>query len=193
MLRRPEPQAGLTLVELIVGLALFSLLFALGAPTLQKAMANARVRSAADGALSGLQLARGEALRRNTSVRFQLVSALDNSCVLSEAGPNWVVSLKPATGGCQVEPSETVDPIIVQKRSGNEGSRMVRLHAQDAAGVPATTVVFDALGRVANASAVARIDIDSAETDRPLRVQVAPGGEARLCDLAFSSSHPEGC
>lgn len=193
MLSTVRPPAGVTLIELVVGLALFALLMGLAVPAFQKMTLNAQGRTAADGTLNGLQLARAEALRRNKQVRFQLVDTLNSGCALSNRGPSWVVSLKSAAGACGVEPSETVDPLIVQKRSGSEGSRKATLNALDAAGTAAATVTFDALGRVANSDAVARIDIEAAGGDRPLRVRIAPGGEIRLCDPGFPGSHPQGC
>lgn len=188
-----RPSAGVTLIELAVGLALFALLLGLAMPAYQSWVLNAQVRTAADGILNGLQLARAEALRRNRQVQFQLMDTLDGNCAPSGRGTNWVVSLKPAAGACQVEPSETADPLIVQKRSGNEGSRNATLSASDATGAAAATVTFDALGRVANSGAVARIDIQAAGGDRSLSVRIVPGGEIRLCDPSFPSSHPQGC
>lgn len=193
MLSAVRPAAGVTLIELAIALALFALLLGLAAPAYRSWTLNTQVRTAADGALNGLQLARAEALRRNRQVRFQLMDTLDGGCAPSGRGPSWVVSLKPAVGACQIEPSETVDPLIVQKRAGNEGSRTATLNARDATGVSAATVTFDALGRVANSDAVARIDIEAAGGDRPLSVRIAPGGEIRLCDPSFPNSHTQGC
>lgn len=193
MLSAVRPPAGVTLIELVIGLAVFALLLGLAAPAYQKWTLNTQVRTAADGTLNGLQLARTEALRRNRQVRFQLMDTLDGGCAPRDRGPSWVVSLKPAAGACQVEPSETVDPLIVQKHSGNEGSRNATLTALDAAGAAANTLTFDALGRVVNVNDIARIDIAAAGGDRSLSVRIAPGGEIRLCDPGFPSSHPQGC
>jgi type IV fimbrial biogenesis protein FimT len=83
---------GFSLVELIVGMAILGVLLAIAMPAFSNWLRNARVRTAAESVQNGLQLARAEAVRRNTTIRFQLVDTADDSCALSTAGPNWVVS-----------------------------------------------------------------------------------------------------
>ncbi|MDB5770859.1 MAG: Tfp pilus assembly protein FimT [Burkholderia sp.] len=78
------------------------------------------------------------------------------------------------------------------RRSGPGGSaNRASLAAQDGAGNPRTTVAFDGLGRVITADDwISRIDIDmpSRAERRPLRVQIAPGGDVRLCDPAITTT-----
>ena len=65
---------GFSLIELIVGMAILGILMSLGIPAFSDWMRNARVRTTAESALNGLQLARAEAVRRNTTVGFYPVS-----------------------------------------------------------------------------------------------------------------------
>lgn len=66
------PQKGYSLIELMVVVALFALLLALAMPSIRDMIANARVRTAAEGMLNGMQLARAEAVRLNTPVNLNI-------------------------------------------------------------------------------------------------------------------------
>jgi len=201
-------QRGFTLVELMIGIAIVGLSLVMAAPSFSSWIQSTQIRTAAEAVQNGLQLARGEAVRRNTQISFQLVTTLDSSCALSTAGPDWVISLvvSPSSlanvaGKCDKAPNnppdpndpaavavDVTDPYIVQKRAGAEGSR----NAVIAAGQSAIT--FNGLGRVVNA-AVAGTNIAIAITNptggyckaasgpmRCLSVVVSPGGQILMCD-----------
>jgi type IV fimbrial biogenesis protein FimT len=178
--------AGFTLIELMITLAVLALLIMIGLPNLSAWLANTQIRTAAEGVQAGLQLARAEALRRNANVRFQLVDSLTAACALSNSGANWVVSLADATGACNIDPSDTAAPQIIQKRSGAEGSPNAVITATGG-----SAVVFSGLGRVTGAGALTRIDVTNpgggacqtaAGPMRCLRLTVASGGQVRMCD-----------
>ncbi|HEX6267538.1 MAG TPA: GspH/FimT family pseudopilin, partial [Burkholderiales bacterium] len=116
-------QDGVTLIELMIGLVLVALLLFLGLPNFSIFLQNTQIRNAAQTTLAGIDLARAEAIRRNSAVRFQLVSDLTGGCDLSDSALNWVVSLADPAGACDVQPSETVAPRIVQKKSASDGSQ----------------------------------------------------------------------
>ena len=84
---------GFTLVELMIALAILGTLIMLALPSMVTWIQNTQIRTAAEGMYAGLTLARSEALRRNTTVRFQLVDTLTSGCGYSVSGTNWVVSL----------------------------------------------------------------------------------------------------
>lgn len=193
MLNARRASRGVTLIELVIGLALIALLLVMGAPSYRTWMQNTQIRTSAEAILNGLQLARAEALRRNKPVRFQLFDTLAGGCNPGSTGRNWVVSLQPAAGNCGADPSETADPRIIQKRAGSDGSANAAVNASAADGAGADSVVFGTIGRVANADAVARIDIDAAGGDRPLSVRIERGGEIRLCDPNLPATNPQGC
>lgn len=195
MLKPPvRRSAGFTLIELMITLAVLALLLTVGLPSLATWLQNTQIRTAAEGMQAGLQLARAEALRRNTSVRLQLVDSLAAGCALSDTGTSWVVSLADATGACGAPPSEAAAPQIIQKRSGAEGSPNAAISATGG-----TTVVFNGLGRVTGAGAITQIDITNPgggacktpagnEPMRCLRIQVASGGQVRMCDPAVTAA-----
>ena len=183
---RRSPSA-FTIIELVVTLAVFIVLVGLAAPSFTAFITNSKIRNAADNALQGLTLARAEAVRRNTSVSFQMVTDLTSGCAASTSGTGWVVSLDDPTGLCDVAPSDTTTPRIVQKQSGDEGARNVTVTATGA-----SSAVFNGIGRVvgtgitqinfAHATAVCEHTDPANGTARCLRILVTPGGQAKLCD-----------
>lgn len=192
--------AGFTLIELVVTLAVLALLLMVGLPSFATWLQNTQIRTAAEGMQAGLQLARAEALRRNVSVRFQLVNSLADGCALSSSGTSWVVSLADATGVCGAIESDAAAPQIIQKRSGAEGSPNALIAATGG-----STVVFNGLGRVTGAGAIAQIDITNPgggacktsvgnEPMRCLQIHVASGGQVRMCDPAvIEPTDPRRC
>jgi type IV fimbrial biogenesis protein FimT len=191
-------RAGFTIVELVITLALFGVLLALGIPAFTTFIQNAQIRNAAEHAVSGLNLARAESVQRNAPIRFQFVSNLTASCTVSTASGSWVISLDDPEGLCDVAPSETTAPRILQKYTQQEG----------AAGVTANTaggglVIFSGLGRVSGAGTT-QIDfsragsvcehVDAAGSVRCLRVLISTGGAIRLCDpKVAAATDPRHC
>lgn len=198
-------QAGFTLVELAVTIAVFALILAMVAPSAGTWLDNNRIRNAADSLQTGLQTARAEAVRRNESVSFWLVSlsnpnVLDNSCALSGSSGSWVVSLSNPANGCAKAPSTTAAPMIVTARPIGDGGGLVSVSALQSDGSTAgTTVTFNGFGRVTNTGdAIRRIDVSGPNASlnyRKLRIDVSGSGSVRLCDpqLASDSTDPRKC
>lgn len=188
---------GFSLVELIIGMLILSILLTLALPEFTNWLRNTRVRTAAEAVQNGLQLARAEAVRRNTQVRFNLVDTLGDDCALAAAGPNWVVSIDNPAGKCATAPSDTVDPRIIQSRNGIEGSSATTLAAGQ------TAVVFNSLGRPTPtpagniafdlSSATGALCMAAGGPVRCLRVVVSVGGQIRMCDPALLAGDAQGC
>lgn len=203
MLTQRTQQRGVTLIELAVTFIVLGLLVVAAGPSITAWIGNTNVRNTASSIYAGLNRARAEAVRVNRPVRFSLVAVtdpavLDNSCALSATGVSWVVSVNDPTSLCSVAPSETVAPLIVDKAAGGEGGRRVTVAALQADGATAaTSITFNAFGRVADATAIARIDIDNQVTGgdyRALRVLVGNGGTVRMCDVKVTDSNdPRKC
>jgi type IV fimbrial biogenesis protein FimT len=155
----------MTLIELMIGLAIFGILMFLGLPSYSAWIQNTKIRNAAESVQIGLQLARSEAVRRNTDV--QLVFG---------AASGWSVSV--------VATAETV-----QSRSSGQGSVGVTVTRTPAA---ATTVTFNSLGRIGTnadgSPTLTQVDFDvppallDAAASRELRVTLSSGGRMRMCD-----------
>lgn len=161
-------QSGMSFIELVIVLAIMGILLALGASGMMTWMRNAKLKATAEAILNGLQVAKAEAVRRNTVVRFQLVSSLRNDCTLGTAAStdsfsNWVISrddpADPAvTARCAsaliaegVELGNTVAvpaPAIIRTRGAAEGSSNVVVVAgtSDTLGQP--FVSFNGMGRI---------------------------------------------
>lgn len=193
-------QRGFTLVELMIGIVLLAIVLAIGGPSFATWLQNTQIRNMSEALKDGLQLARGEAVRRNARVRFQLVDAVTNSCALSTSGANWVVSMDDAAGACastnMADAAAPAAPRIVQTRSASEGSVNAVVAADQ------SSIEFNGLGRVATAPA-ANIVINvtnptggacaaSSGPMRCLRVVVTPGGQIRMCDPR-TGFDAEGC
>lgn len=198
---KPRGQRGFTLIELLVGIVIMAALAMLAGPNFATWLQNTQIRTAAEAIQNGIHLARAEAVRRNTPVIFQLTSTLDNTCTLSTAGKNWVVSLDSVAGSCGASPSADLAtptaPRIVQVRPGTDGSK----NAVVAAGQ--SSIAFNALGRVTPVPA-GNIDINisnptggtcaaSSGPMRCMRVVVTATGQVRLCDPARPSTDIQGC
>src|SRR6267143_782966 len=193
-------QRGFTIIEVLITLAVLGVLLALGVPGFVEWLQNQQIRAASEATVNGLQVARGEAVRRNTPVRFQLVSDLSSTCVLSSDSPatpvsvSWVVSLADPTGACDAvtDSGQTPSPAgrILQRRTSAEGSpnaqaTSVFVPSPPIAPAPqaASTVTLAALGNVvANADgtpSINKIDVTNINVTsgtRPLRIIISSGG-----------------
>lgn len=193
---------GLTLIELMVGLALIAMLVTLGAPAFGTWMANARIRSTAEATLAGLQLARSEATTRNAQVRFQLTSSLGADCVLSEGGPNWILDVVTTDNDdsviahCNLAASDTIAPHILHKRAAADSLGSTHLDSN------IDTLIFNGLGRLTNSPAGGvSIEIYGANSNsclptgelNCLRIQVSVAGQIRMCNPVFANGTAQAC
>jgi type IV fimbrial biogenesis protein FimT len=152
----------MSLIEVMISVVVLACLLALGVPSFALWMQNTQIRTGADAILNGLQLARAEAIRRNSQVQFALGNQTE-----------WTVSVvKPFTQ--------------VQYRPMAEGTTNVTVQTGPGG---SNTVTFDAMGgRAGNndgSNAIDSIDITSNKTMtglRPLRIVISPSGTTRMCD-----------
>jgi type IV fimbrial biogenesis protein FimT len=78
---------GFTLVEIMVGLAILSVMLAVGVPSMRSWMTSSSALAAAEFYAEGLKMARSEAVKRNAVTRLTLVEGE------SEAQMGWTVDL----------------------------------------------------------------------------------------------------
>lgn len=120
---------GFSLIELLVVVAIAGVLLSLAVPSFSMWIENTKIRNQADSIVNGLSLARSEALKRNRPVRFQLVSDLTSACGMATTSNNWIISLFPVAGLCDVaedlntRPTDagfdsTANPLILEKGVG---------------------------------------------------------------------------
>ena len=201
-LRSPSATAsrGVSLIELLVGIAIIGMAVALGAPSFSEGFYNSQIRSTAESIQNGLQFARAEAVRRNTAVRMQLTTSLDNTCTISASGTSWVVSLASAgTPESKCGDSDTV----LQSGQPVSGKASATVSSD-----PAATFGFNGLGRIVKTTSPdtdildGALDIkpskgtcaaESGGTLRCLRVLVSAGGQVRMCDPQRGGGDPMAC
>lgn len=168
----PFAARGVTLIEIAIGLVIIALTITFGLPGMAEWLQNAQIRNAAEAVKNGLQVARAEAVRRNTHVEFTLTNPGNT------AGTGWRVRIV-GTGA------------VFQSKPDGEGSASVVLTA-----VPggSNTVTFNGFGRTPTTPAnnddgsafMTQIDVDSATLaaadSREMRILVSSGGQIRMCD-----------
>jgi type IV fimbrial biogenesis protein FimT len=210
MLNSRYSETGFSLIELLVGITIMGILFMLGVPSFKSWIQNTQIRTATEAIQNGLELARAEAVRRNTLVRFQLTTTVDNNCALTTASGNWVVSLDDPSVQCgnaklnEAFPvSDAVNnppPRIIQIRPGGEGSANTVVASQEmtsaipavAAGAPVYDVskyiMFNGVGRVSTTSVTPGNNIQIAITNPNIGgACVSAGGPMRCLRIIISS------
>ena len=198
-MRPAAEHVGYTLIEMAVVIAIASILLGLAANSYREWIANSQIRTAAETLVEGLSAARNEAIRRNRTIGFRLMSNLSDSCQASETGTSWVVSVNDPTGKCDHDISESDEPLIVAKKAASERTATVSIAATSTDGSTVSSVSFNGIGRVfiGGGKPIARIAVDSsvlvAEASRELRIIVSPGGMIRMCDPKVSGEDTRKC
>lgn len=190
--------SGFSLVELIVGMAILAMLMALGLPQYATFISNARLRTTAEGINNGLNLARAEAVKRNSRVELvftddEPIAPLVNAMTASTTGSNWVVrAWIPATNSYD----------FVEGKLGAEGSGKTGIPGVTVtpvtAGIFDGTVAFTGFGSLSSAQSISfqvtyptAGACDTVATQGPLRclnVNVSPGGQIRICDPKITAT-----
>ena len=191
---------GFTLIELIVTMSVIGLLAGLGLPSMTAWIRNSQVRTVADALQNGLRTAQTEAVRRNQPVVISFTNDTNPELnpVAVAGGKNWSLQTVPSAFA-----ENGTTPVFVRSGALADVASGVSI-----GGSMPTAVCFDSNGRlVANAAPTssafavcaatpATFDIAQTNSDRPLRVTVAVGGQVRMCDPkrpALSTLSPDGC
>jgi type IV fimbrial biogenesis protein FimT len=169
--------AGFTLTELMIAIAVFSVLGSFALPNFRQMMRNKQVGSAAESVANGLQRARAEAVARNARIKFVLGS-----------GTSWTVDYV-------TKPVSTDPPI--DARASNETANATLVAKASDLSTAATTITFNQLGQVvANADASAtlsRVTFSASGATQSLQVRIGAGGNAKVCDPSLPSTNVRAC
>lgn len=187
-------QRGMNMVEIMVTIAIVAIVTTIGAPSMAQWMENTQIKSSAQSVLNGLQLARGEAVRRNAAVKFVLTDAAGTT--------GWSVGCVTVTAACVAD---------IQTGSAADGGKNARLGVSTAAQAAkdyatpiaagsgmdgAASVTYTAFGQVAAAAVnVTRIDVTSSvdASARRLVIRIPAGGSASLCDPGLPAANLQSC
>jgi len=161
---------GFSLIEMIVGLGIMVVLLSVTVPNVRSYMTDSRIRAAAQAYYSAAQLARAEAVRRNSNVRIVLTNAPDASPPeASMDGLGWVV-----LAGSELIDSQAPQQSALQVQAD---TAVVDFDSSGASSVRQTVKFSDAVS-------------DSCYPDGPrcLHILISRGGQVRLCDPAVSGN-----
>lgn len=195
-------QLGVTMMEVMISVAVIATVLAIGVPNLSSWVLNTQVRATAETVLTGLQLARAEAVRQNTKTRFQLTGTTGLS--------SWTIST-PRLDRTDCPTGTDLYPCPVQSGVAAESGQNARLGVSTAslattsysAAIAAGTgmsgspyVIFDAFGRAdPTVTNITRIDVTNAAAAgaRRMVITITDSGMAKLCDPVLPASNPRGC
>lgn len=172
---------GFSLVELMIAIAILSILVLLSMPSFSRWIQNTKVRTVAESLKTGIQLAQAESTRRSRQVTFNLTAATPGlNAVAVSTGMNWSIQTIALLTG---ESAEFIGGSTLG--GAKEGVEI--------SGV--ATLTFNSLGRLTGNVTSATYNVTNTGSDRPLRVTVTSSGRVRMCDpsLSLSSTAPTGC
>lgn len=90
---------GFTLIELCITIAVLGILLTLAAPSMSDMLTNSRMKSAKEQILAGINSAKSEAIRNNTSLRVALTST---TLTVSRKDTGAVLKTLPISGASSV-------------------------------------------------------------------------------------------
>ncbi|GBG00964.1 hypothetical protein AZSI13_02910 [Azospira sp. I13] len=220
MLNTKHKLRGISLIEAMITIVILAILTTLALPSFTAYLQSLAVRNTAESLLVAAQTSRGEAIRSNNTVVFQVVDSLDNACTTTSTGRYWVVSHCSAASHCGDPVSKQTafpsngcagaNPIILAKGTFDTDER-VQIDLNN------STLCYSSLGRInpiaancpqgsltpaALAGGTLSINVTHQENNcladggdvRCLRLNIGMGGEPRLCDPAvYTTGDPRKC
>lgn len=171
--------SGFTLIELLTVITIMSIMLFLALPNFSVWLHNTQIRTAGEAILNGLQLARGEAVRRNVNVELTLD--------LTDGSSGWTAKIAGIGGE------------VIQTRLAGEGSAAAYVSITP---IGARTITFTSFGTTIATNAdgsntITELKIDSptlaAADSRELCILVRTGGNVRMCDPQVPATDTRTC
>jgi type IV fimbrial biogenesis protein FimT len=192
VLIRAASERGFSLIELMVTVVIMVILSLLAVPSMREYAENSKILGTAEAFYASAQTTRTEAIRRNGPVELILtnqapVAGSADTTGITSSGPNWMIR--------QVPPTTDDEYVFIEGKAGGEGGGRTGGTTSVVIGASnAGAIQFSALGALAGTTAVTVDFSSSLGTCAPsgavrcLRVVIAPGGQARLCDPAVTTA-----
>lgn len=213
MLSRHRAHQGFTLVEIMVALAIVTIMLLLGLPSMSSYLQSSKLATEAQNFQTGLQVARTEAIRRNQVTTFtltdQAVTQPNMNAALaapSNVGRNWMVTSIDPT---RVAPNniDFVDSKDRQEGAGSTASSIQVTGTIVPAGAFNGVVQFNGMGATSDAAGVANglqyrlavinpaggACVANGGPMRCLDVRVMPGGRVKVCDPVAAAGDSRAC
>lgn len=121
-MRNTNHARGMTLMELLVGIAILAILLAVGVPSLREWIIQQRVKAIASELVTDLQLARSESITRNFAIRVSFKSSPSLTCYTVHTGRGILFQecdcTLPAGTACNGRGLSEVKTVTVPAESG---------------------------------------------------------------------------
>jgi len=172
MIDRAHGQAGFTLPELIVALAISAILLGLALPSFRSLMGDSKMTTTTNSLVYALQTARSEAIKRSMSVALCASAeplAENASCGGNDFGDGWVVYVDENSDGNH----DANEPIVLQSASPGHGFEF------KAGAAVAKQVWFNDVGASSSAAGIplsGKIDVVYAGGEEKRRIIVSANG-----------------
>ncbi len=213
MLVSAHKQIGASLLEVVLAMAVMGTMIGLSIPAAADWADSNRIKATADAMINGLELAKMEAVRRNTRTRFTLTDTATFSTTAGGQSGDWELCIADSSGSYvdsvtglgNVEQSWTATEVGKPSKIGVSTATLTGQNFNTplavgagltgkAAGCVGTTtattnvnVTFDAMGRSAATTNITRIDILNARSGndkKRLVITINTQGQIKLCNPA---------
>ena len=190
-----ERQSGFTIVELMVAIAIVSILIGVGLPQLGEAIAVRRVQGTAQGLAATLRTAQAEAIRRNRTVEVAFTNAepipantVAATSTVASSARGWLARV--------VNPTGTGDFVAGQALTGDLAAVTLEHATLRSVGFTPVARPVDLSAGVGAAAALAAplvVRVASSGTTRRMCVSVSTGGAVRVCDPSRPAGSGAAC
>jgi type IV fimbrial biogenesis protein FimT len=166
--RTPRPATGFSLIEMLTTMSILAILLAIASPGLASLTSANALSSAQSGLAASLMLARGEAMKRGTTVGLAALAPVTGS----EFSAGWTIFVD-SNGNGRFDEGET----IIRQEPAQHSNIIVSLSGN------ATVVAFNSRGFLTPSSLIT-ISLCSPLATKGYIVRVEPVGLADVADSA---------